>query len=64
MRAYVVVDKETGYINEWSNIAGERYIEIDADESLIYNLDCVKVVRGKAVLDIKKQDEVINIENE
>ncbi|MBC2014046.1 hypothetical protein HCA48_00350 [Listeria welshimeri] len=61
MRAYVVVDKSTGFINEWSNIPGDRYTEIEADESLIYNLDCVKVVKGEAMLDTKKQDEVEQI---
>ncbi|WP_270996965.1 hypothetical protein [Listeria seeligeri] len=57
-KAYVVIDEANGYVNEWSDIAGERYIEIKADENLIYNLDCVKVVKGKAILDTKKQDEV------
>ncbi|WP_271006070.1 hypothetical protein [Listeria seeligeri] len=58
MKAFVVIDKATGYVNEWSDKNSERYAEIEADEKLIYNLDCVKVVKGKAILDMKKQDEV------
>ncbi|MBC1378030.1 hypothetical protein [Listeria innocua] len=64
MKAYVVVDKSTGFINEWSDVPGKKYTEIDADESLVYNLDCIKVVDGKAVLDIKKQDEVEQVNAE
>lgn len=58
VKAFVKIGTN-GYVNEWITPREEDgYILIEADDSLVTNNDCVKVVNGVAVLDKTKQEEI------
>ncbi|PNP87463.1 hypothetical protein BMT55_16195 [Listeria newyorkensis] len=57
-KAFVKIGEDS-YVNEWVAPREDAgYILIEADESLVNNLDCVKVVNGIATLDKTKQEEL------
>lgn len=56
---YVTLDSQ-GFIDCWSHSVGSEFIGILSDEKLIGLLDCVVVIAGVAVIDEKKQQELIN----
>ncbi|MBC2004629.1 hypothetical protein HCA78_12665 [Listeria booriae] len=58
VKAFVKIGVD-GYVNEWvAPKAEDGYILVESDESLVTNIDCVKVVNGVAVLDKDKQEEL------
>ncbi|MBC2303367.1 hypothetical protein [Listeria booriae] len=58
VKAFVKIGNN-GYVNEWVAPREDAgYLLIEADESLVNNLDCVKVVDGVATLDKVKQEEL------
>ncbi|MBC1615299.1 hypothetical protein HB904_03820 [Listeria booriae] len=58
IKAFVKIG-ENGYVNEWVAPREDAgYLLIEADESLVNNLDCVKVEDGIATLDKEKQEEL------
>ncbi|KGL45391.1 hypothetical protein EP56_07490 [Listeriaceae bacterium FSL A5-0209] len=58
VKAFVKIG-EDGYVNEWVAPREDAgYILIESDESLVTNIDCVKVVNGVATLDKSKQEEL------
>lgn len=57
-KAFVKIGAD-GYVNEWVAPKEEDgYMLIESDDSLVTNIDCVKVVNGVAVLDKEKQEEL------
>ncbi|MBC2190545.1 hypothetical protein [Listeria booriae] len=58
VKAFVKIGAD-GYVNEWvAPKAEDGYILVESDESLVTNIDCVKIVNGVAVLDKEKQEEL------
>lgn len=58
VQAFVKVT-DGGYVTEWSMSRQIGFQQIEADESLISNIDCVQVVDGVAILDEEKQAKII-----
>ena len=48
-----------GYITSWSETEMEGFIEVEYDESTYLQLDFVKIIDGKAVIDEQKKSEVL-----
>ncbi|MBC1420078.1 hypothetical protein [Listeria fleischmannii] len=61
VQAFVKVTDD-GYVTEWSLSRQIGFQQIETEESLISNIDCVQVVDGVAILDEEKQAKV-RIEN-
>lgn len=55
----VTLDSQ-GFINCWTYSAGSGFIEILSEPDLVGLLDCVEVIDGTAVINVKKQQELIN----
>lgn len=64
MKTYYVLIDDKGYIETWSEINFNNSEEIQSDRSLFGKLGCVKVMNGVADLDLEKEKELINQENE
>lgn len=58
VQAFVKVT-EGGYVSEWSTSRQIGFQQIETEESLISNIDCVQVVDGVAILDEEKQAKII-----
>lgn len=57
MKAYVEV--RNGYVDSWSTMPLENYQEIEADESIIGLLECVRIENGVAVVDEEKRKQLV-----
>ncbi|MBC1231482.1 hypothetical protein [Listeria booriae] len=58
VKAFVKIGAD-GYVNEWvAPRLEDGYMLIESDDSLVTNIDCVKIVNGVAVLDKEKQEEL------
>ncbi|WP_149022063.1 hypothetical protein [Listeria fleischmannii] len=57
---YVQLD-EAKYVTAWSHVPQASFIEVECDEKLASQclLDCVQVKEGKAVVDSKRQAELV-----